>query len=227
MEKSTRPDLAARKDAYRLWFEYLKVARASTKKEVVAALNVSAPFYAPWEMEKAGKFDPWWKDHRHLFEEELSVRELVDGESPKDPNSLIIEVPLNRSPTILTKKVKEIIQVAYERQERKSRKGKIKPTAYYHLSEGAEPKFDAVREMLSVYRDVYLKNPRLRGSDLLDAVHRYYLGRKNKRWAKIPMQFQHAGSDDAIRAMRNLRRYIQKAEVVVLNVARWQFPGKY
>jgi len=29
------------------------------------------------------------------------------------------------------------------------------------------------------------------------------------------------------RAMRNLRRYIQKAEKVVLNVARWQFPSEY
>jgi hypothetical protein len=31
--------------------------------------------------------------------------------------------------------------------------------------------------------------------------------------------------DDLARAMRNLRRYLQKAEKVVLNVARGQFPG--
>jgi len=36
-----------------------------------------------------------------------------------------------------------------------------------------------------------------------------------------------AGADDKIRAIRNLRRYIQKAEKVVLNVARGQFPGEY
>ena len=28
-------------------------------------------------------------------------------------------------------------------------------------------------------------------------------------------------------AMRNLRRWIQKAEAVVLNVARGEFPGEY
>jgi hypothetical protein len=227
MEMVKKADLATRKDAYRLWFEYLKVARSSTKKEVISALNVSAPFYGPWEMNKASKFDPWWKEHRHLFEEQYSVREMEHGELPSDPTALVIEVPLTQSPTILTKKVRLLIQAAYERQQKTQRKGKTKPTAYYHLTEGSEPKFDAVREMLSIYRDVYLKNPRQRGSDLLDAVHRYYLSRKNKRWAKVPMQFQHAGSDDAIRAMRNLRRYIQKAEQVVLNVARGQFPGKY
>ena len=35
----------------------------------------------------------------------------------------------------------------------------------------------------------------------------------------------HAGGDDKIRAMRNLRRYIQKAEKVVLNVARGASEG--
>lgn len=226
-KSKSRTQLAAQKRAYRLWFEYLKVARQSASKEVRAALNVSTPYYAPWEMDKADKFDPWWRDHRHLFEEEFVVRELAPGEPPRDANALLIEVPLTQSPTMLTKKVKEIIQRAFEKQEKRDRKGKTKATAYYHLTEGTEPKFGAVREMLSVYRDVYLKNPKLRGDALLGETHRYYLSRKSKRWAKIPMAFQHAGSDDKIRAMRNLRRYIQKAERVVLNVARGQFPGKY
>ena len=100
-------------------------------------------------------------------------------------------------------------------------------TASYRLSEGSEPKLDAVREMLSVYRDVYLKNPQLRGEKLLQATHKYYLGRKNKRWAKVPMALMYDTDGDKMRAMRNLRRYIQKAELVVLNVARGQFPGTY
>jgi hypothetical protein len=81
--------------------------------------------------------------------------------------------------------------------------------------------------MLSVYRDVHLKSPKLRGEKLLDATHRYYLGRKNKRWAKVPMALMYDTDGDKIRAMRNLRRYIQKAETVVHNVARGQFPGEY
>ena len=81
--------------------------------------------------------------------------------------------------------------------------------------------------MLSVYRDVHLKNPKLKGEKLLAATHQYYLGRKNKRWAKVPMALMYNHEDEKVRAMRNLRRYIQKAEQVVLNVARGQFPGEY
>lgn len=81
--------------------------------------------------------------------------------------------------------------------------------------------------MLTVYRDVYLSNPKLRGEALLDATHAFYLGRKNKRWARVPIALQHAGMDDKVRAMRNLRRYLQKAEKVLVNVATGQFPGEY
>ena len=138
------------------------------------------------------------------------------------------EIPLTQSPTILTRKVKEIIQKSHDSRAKKSRKAKSIPSAYYKLTDGSEPKFDAIREMLSIYRDVYLKNRSLRGDKLLEATHGYYLKRKNKRYAKVPMSFQHSGSNsNKIGAMRNLRRYIQKAEKVVLNVARGQFPGTY
>ena len=227
METPQKKNMAAQKRAYRLWFEYLVVARQSTKKEVKAALNVTQPFYGPWEMGKNEKWNDWWKTHSHLFEEEFTVRELKAGEKPLDPNALIIEVPLTQSPTILTKKVKTIIQTVFNAREKKQRKGKTQATAYYKLSEGSEPKFDAIREMLSVYRDVYLKNPILRGEKLLDATHLYYTGRKNKRWNKVPMTLRYDGDGNKIRAMRNLRRYIQKAEKIVLNVARGQFPGRY
>jgi hypothetical protein len=150
------------------------------------------------------------------------------GDLPADPEALIIEVPLTQSPTILTRKVRDIIQAAHDSRAKKTKKSKTKPSAYYKLSEGSEPKFDAIREMLSIYRDVYLKDKSLRGDKLLEATHNYYLKRKNQRYAKVPMSFQHGGSNsNKIGAMRNLRRYIQKAETVVLNVARGQFPGTY
>jgi hypothetical protein len=227
METRSKATLAARKEAYRLWFEYLKVALQCPDKKVKAALLVSEPYYRPWQMDVTVRFDKWWAEHQTLFDEKYIVRELAHGEKAKDPNALLLEVPLTQSPTILTRKVKAIVQAAFERQAKTERKGKSKATAYYHLTEGAEPKLDAVREMLSIYRDVYLKNPKLRGEKLLDAVHKYYTNRKNKKWARIPMAFQHDGGDDKERAMRNLRRYIQKAQTVVLNVARGQFPGEY
>ena len=228
MEKSS---LADPKEAYRLWFEYLKLARGSSLQEVKSALLVSQPFYAPWEMDKADNFNVWWKTHAHLFEEKYVVRSLKEGEPPNDPTALIVEIPLTKSPTELTKAVKAIIQSAWDAQELKNKKAKKKPSAYYRLSEGSEPKLIAVREMLSVYRNVYLRSPKVKGEKLLNAVHRYYEGRKNKKWAKVPTPLMltkgREDADDLARAMRNLRRYIQKAEKVVLNVARGRFPGAY
>lgn len=226
MKRQPAERLAVQREAFRLWFEYLKLARGSSKKEVLSALIVTQPYYAPWEMDKAGKFDDWWKGHKHLFEEKHFVRTLQAGEAPSDPTALVIEVPLTQSPTLLTKKVKALIQAAHAELELKNKKSKRRPTAYYKLSDGSEPKLDAVREMLSVYRDVHLKHPKLRGEKLLLACHDYYLGRKNTRRANIPTTLLYqASGDDFARAMRNLRRYLQKAEKVVLNVARGQFPG--
>lgn len=227
MEPKLKSRLTSKRDAYRLWFEYLRVARQSSKQTVKSALVVSKPFYSSWQMDKGDTFNIWWKSHGHLFEEKYVIRQLMAGEMPLDADALILEIPLTQSPTTLTKRAKAFIHEAFEAREQTQQKSKARPSAYYRLSEGSEPKLVAVREMLSVYRDVYLKNQQLRGDKLLAAVHSYYLGRKNKNWAKVPMALRYDSDGDKARAMRNLRRYIQKAEKVVLNVAKGQFPGEY
>jgi hypothetical protein len=158
------------------------------------------------------------------------VKRLDVGELPQDKNALIVEIPLTQSPSILIKKVKAIIQSAFDEKAKTNQKKKGRSTAYYKLTDGSEPKLQPVREMLTVYREVYLKNKQLKGRKLLDAVHKYYRGRRQERFQKIPvplMLTKNGGDDDVARALRNLNRYIQKAEKIVLNVARGQFPGKY
>ena len=140
---------------------------------------------------------------------------------------MIVEIPLSRSPTVLIKNVKSLITEAVAVQAQASKKSKKMPTSAYRLTEGAEPKLLAVREMLTVYRDVYLKNRNLRGKPLLNKIHAFYRGRKNKRWAKVPIPLLPDPDGDTVRAQRNMRRYIDKAEKVMLNVARGQFPGEY
>jgi len=222
-----RAPLATKLSAYRLWFEYLRVAHQSADPAVKKALAKSRDFYAPWGMDSGCKWNDWWKSHSHLFEEKYAVRQLHHGEVPRDPNALLIEVPLTQPPTVLAKRVKEIIQAAFDAHELKERKGRRKATATYRLTEGSELKIDAVREMLTVYRDVYLKNPRLRGKELLEATYSHYRGRRIKKYAEIPFALRPDADGDRVRAMRNLRRYIQKAEKVLLNAAKGQFPGVY
>lgn len=185
----------------------------------------------PWGDVSSVKFNDWWTSHGHLFEERVAVRLLASGEPPADPSSLIIEVPLTMAPTKLLKAVKTLIEQASEEYLRQAtrRKNKTIATASFRLTEGAEPKLVAIREMLTVYRDVYLANPKLRGQALLQAVHRHYGSRRQKKWKKIPLPLM-ADLDDTMRmitAQRNLRRYLTNAEKILLNVAGGSFPGEY
>ncbi len=231
METQPSDRLSAKREAYRLWFEYLKVALKSGDKRIKAAVQANRAYYAPWEVSADTNYNEWWKGHSHLFEEKYHVRELKVGEERVDANALVVEIPLTESPTILLKRVKTILDVAYEAQHRASRKSKKKPTATYRLTDESEPKLVAVREMLTVYRDVHLTNPTLKGERLLEAVHKFYESRKNKRWAKVPTPLiyrtEKGQEEDLARALRNLRRYLQKAEKIALNVASGQFPGDY
>jgi hypothetical protein len=229
MKHKAKTNLASRRENYRLWFEYLRLAKKSTDKKISDALKRSAAFYAPWGDVNSEKFDEWWKRAGHLFEERYVVRKLAPNDQPSNPTALVVEIPLNQSPTKLARIVKTIIEEAWAEQNReRKRKSKTIASANYRLTDGSEPKLVAIREMLTVYRDVYLKNPDLRGRELLKAIEAHYKNRKQKRFARVPMALALPGSNSDISTpMRNLRRYITKAETIVLNVASGQFPGKY
>lgn len=237
--KKSVKKLATSMEAYRLWFEYLKVAKslvgvkttqfdASVKKKVdqlPGAFKICSTFYDPWEISSDTKFDPWWEKHRHLFEEKHIVRILKDGEEKSDPNSILIEVPLNRSITELSKEVTFLIKSVYGAKRTIQGKNKTQSNALYTLSKGSEPKLEILRDMLNIFRDVYLKNPKLRGEQLVSAVHAYY--NKRTRYKEIPKSLvdRHVGITEETK--RNTRRYINNAAQILVNVAAGQFPGKY
>ena len=216
----------SRKEVFRLWFEYLRVAHNSQRREVQEALERSAPFYTPWGNVRDIKFDVWWKQKGRLFEQRYVVRRLKAGELPTDPNALIVEIPLIQSKNDLIKGVLEIITDEFDRLSEGSVKQKSRklPTSQFQLTGGAEPKVEPLRDMLNVYRDVHLNNPRLRGKRLLAAVEEYYLGGKREP-LRLPKSGTIGKKMDYV--LRNLRRYIEKAEQITLNVAKGEFPGKY
>ena len=140
--------MANRMEAYRLWFEYYKVALllkdADTSKldsqvkgkidKLKGTFLVRPTFYNAWEVTAATKFDPWWRSHSHLFEEQYIVRLLKDGEEKKDPDSIVVEIPINKSVTELTKSVKRIIEDAHTVKRTITKKNKTQSTALYQLS---------------------------------------------------------------------------------------------
>ena len=232
MKKTPRPRLpygkrGGQREPYRLWFEYLKLARASADPAVKRALSGSASYYAPWGDVTDAWFDEWWRDHSHLFEEKLSVRRLARREAPSDPDALVVEVPLALSTSALVRQVRAVIREARDARPLAARRTRRRPMATYRLTEGAEPNLRAMRIELTMYRDVYLRDPKLRGKKLLDAAHAYYARRKSEEGRKVPGSLRPDKYGDPTTAMRNLRRYIQRAERLVLNAARGEFPGGY
>jgi hypothetical protein len=218
----TKNNLPYRKEAYRLWFEYLRIARRSKDQKVRKALARSAKYYDSWGNIDDVKFDRWWKQHEHLFEEQFTVRRLSRGQKPTDPTSLIIEVPLTQPKVKLLAQVRDIIRSNYPSQN--PRKGRFRPVSQYRLTAGAEPRLVALNDTLNVYR-VYLQNKELRGLQLLKKIHAFYHGRKRK--GEVPAHLDFGRLGDSITAQRNMRRYIARANRIVLNVAKGEFPGQY
>ena len=218
--------IAYRKEMYRLWFEFLKLANASSDKLVKVSLKKSKNFYQPWGSVSAIKFDHWWKTHSQLFEESEVVRLVNHNEKLSEDISIIyIAVPLRESTTRLTEKIREIIKREASVLNVASSKSKRRPTAAFHPTVGSEPKLKALNVSLTIYRDVFQKNPKSKGQALLDAVRNYYQSRKrNKQLPSIVIK--HAYGDETV-PKRNVRRAISRAEKIIQNVAKGEFPGKY
>ena len=98
------------KEDHRLWFEYLRLARGSSDPKGRKALQRSAKYYGSWGNVEGVKFDQWWMQYQHLFEEQFSVRRLSSGEKPADKTALIIEVPLTQPKSKLFAQVRNIIR---------------------------------------------------------------------------------------------------------------------
>lgn len=156
-----------------------------------------------------------------------STRSECYVQTKKGQKALLLEIPLTRSATAIIKQIRPLLEEAVAAHAKSARKGKRQPTASYRLTAGAEPKVIAIRGSLTIYREVCLKNPNLKGHKLLEAVHAYYLSRKVARKAKVPLPLQYSNEINRIRAMRNLNRYVHRAQRIMLNVAKGNFPGDY
>lgn len=214
-------------EAYLLWYEFLWLARFSEDRKVQAALKKREKFYEPWGDEYFFPED-WWEAHRHLFEEIHVVRRLKSGESPSAPDAIVVEIPLAQSPTKLTKDVNEIIRAAWVERATRGTKQKKNSTARYKMSEGSDVKRRKLTDILNVYISA-LDNENVRGEKLLKAIRAEFQKKAARGVAKIPSTLLYDTEDiaDKERALKAVKRYIQKAEKIILNVANGEFPGDY
>jgi len=227
MKNKPKNDLIIRREAYRLWFEFYKIAVNSPLYEIKVILSKTKDKYDSWGDVKDIKFDDWWVSHVHLFSEP-NVKLLEDISQRQTNNSLLIEVPLNQSLTRIRDNFNKIIDDYFDKNRSTSRKNKSKFTKDFVLTDNSEPKLETIRHMLNIYRDVYLPNKLIKKSlsipKLLPLVEQYYANRKRSK--DLPISID-KNKTDLSNVHRTLHRWMTKAKLIVVNVANGEFPGKY
>jgi hypothetical protein len=220
--------LPLKKEFYRIWFEFYKISLISTDPIILKNLKKSDDFYSSWGNVERTTFNDWWESHKHLFEEQ-SVSVVESSSDRNSQDSLLLEIPINQSTTVLMKKIRQLIDGEQKKRLRQKKQYRV-ITSDFKITDRTEPKLIILKDVLNVYRDVYLKNTKLRGKTLLNEVYKYYKGRKRKDHQQLPKTIDDRGSikeEDIKRITRNLRRWIQWGDTITLNVSKGEFPGKY
>ncbi len=93
------------KDRVRCWFECLRLAHRSTDPVVIR--NLQKDHYADWGDYRRMAFTPWWKAHKHLFQEAPRSRRLKVGDEVL-ADEFVISIPFVLTPTSVGKMVREM-----------------------------------------------------------------------------------------------------------------------
>jgi hypothetical protein len=213
--------LLLRKETYRLWFEFYKLCCLSTEIRVIKNLESTKDFYKSWGDVRGVKFDDWWETRKNLFTEPV-VKVLDDFKNRQTENSLIVEVPLNQSTSKIIESLKKLIE---SEQKPNYRKKKVRFTKSYQLTKGSEPKLETIRNVLNIYRDVYIPNKKPKIPKTLELTIQYYDKKKRMVLPNSLKLTNHLSNQKNVE--RNLGRWMKWGETIMLNVSNGEFPGKY
>jgi hypothetical protein len=219
--------IIADKELFRLWYEFYQLALQSADAKIQRSLKKSATFYEDWHGADGLHFDDWWKTHRKLFHDENTVR-LLDAKEKQQQDNIYLVVPSGKSQADLVDEFKKLLE---KELPKISRRRKLPPAHRFAPTEIQGVKRDSLRMMLDLQKSIFSKSE-LKGVALRERVMKFFSSERYKRKRNmIPMTFaidaSNRNNDHAAEADRNIRRYRQKANALLLNVASGKFPGKY
>jgi hypothetical protein len=218
--------IVLRKEFYRLWFEFYKMSLHSSDPKILRRLDSSLKIYYQWGDVKNSHFDDWWNKHEDLFEEE-SVRVLTKEDLIEFDSHIVLQIPVNQSVSDLLKNVRTVLNREHKLKNTR-KKNKSISTSQFLLTDGSEPKLSVLKDVLYVYRDVYLKYPKLKGKNFREKVYEFYETNFKKRTSLPPTIYLGSTTkQESQRVNRNLRRWIDSGKKIQLNVLNGEFPGKY
>jgi hypothetical protein len=207
--------------AVQLWIGFLWLARMSDRSDVKEKLENSANLYRRWGNFDDVPFEQWWKAHSNIFEIVVSIRVLPPSEDDEDSglvadsskDELLRRITLPGTPTAFLAQIRKVVI--------EQRNIKSEPKSWSEVQALAvkkAPRLNHLADYLLV-GSVVCEFPELHGKKLMDKVHAQF----RESGQKVPsVLLEHArGINDA---HRNLLRYVQRANEVMLNVAKGRFP---
>lgn len=226
------PIIHSKRQLYRLWFEFLKLAKK--EPDLQDDLGRSADFYAPWGDVENVTFDPWWQQHKHLFGQTLVTE--VDRITRAD-NVLYVAIPLNQPSSRSIMDVKVLIE---EKQRKRLLSRGIDPSSVkslsaafgqYSFTQGVEIRGRVLYEILLMY-GVWqeLGKPAVNSVYVTEVVRRLR-SRPRSKWTPYLLQIDPMPDKKGILRydegqLRQVRRYLKKGYAVCKSVAQGDFPSR-
>lgn len=224
------------KGKYELWLEFLRLLKTDMKGEY----DFNDEAYKRWGKVGTFKsFEAWWQKIGKTLQNS-KVRIVTKIAALPSETRIYIEVPLDRSPTQLTKSAGYLItkrfnEVYRDRQFKKSK------TLVAGFTEGRDIRVKVFKDLLLLHRAVLSNQKGLKGVKLLKACNDYQLTllKKGRRRKLLSKDFVTVGRQELTEAnwlnyrhrtvnsvLRNLNRAVQRRDTVFRAVAQGEFPGK-
>ena len=226
-----RQNRANSKEAYRLWFEFLKRAIANPN------IKVNTKLYKAWGDVSKYKFDKWWKEIGCKvidLDSQSHVSFAIDGMT--EDGSYLVRIPKTLTSTEAANQLRKLLIDSNHKQV-------IFPSNL-KIRHGAEIRPLTYRTYLNTY-DIWLEliaksdGKKVTFKQVLIAVRKFYISRANKhkntrrRFDKLPPNLLTGINENNLdkvdvlassQAIATIGRYIKETNKIMENVAKGVFP---
>jgi hypothetical protein len=225
---STYPQIRSKRQLIRLWFDCLKICHSIS--DYTDNLKQSETFYREWGDISDIKFDDWWREKKHLFDD-YTVTEIDKVKS--NPYVVNVSIPLNQN---ISTSIKEVRQIVEQRQlelmeelgeDQTGHKSRYPKAGKYSFSQ-KEIKGRYHYQNIEMYK-LYLEfgKPPINRDFLLRMYETLKDRPKSLLWKSIGQlsdvlyESRNVDVDDQI---RSVRRGLKSVEKVLRNVSLGRFP---
>ena len=181
---SKEPKIENKRQHYRLWFEFYKLAKFKGSKEMKANFKTLDGFYDEWQpIKKDTRFDDWWKEKEFLFEGD--VKEITSIKN--NPYTINVSIPLTMPVTKIKSQLEKIVlekQYAYHKSRGIKNPASLKSTAIKADKFKIKGEFRGRyhHEVLVVY-SFWLKAGKPKITDqFLDSLEDFFHSRPRSKW---------------------------------------------